>query len=81
MISRLAEPPAPTADERLSAYLLEMADLLSKRESLRAVYRHLQTSLEDHPNLCHFLKATERAVGSIDRRIDLITLYLRNGVL
>lgn len=71
----------PRADSRLTDYILEFADLTMKRDALRSTYTYLQTQHSTHPNLCHWLKCTERAAAALDRRLDMIERYLVYGVL
>lgn len=71
--------PSP-ADERLVGYLSELGELSLKREALRSVYRMLEKSFADHPNVCIWQNCLKRSADAIDRRIEMIMRYLNYGV-
>lgn len=71
----------PRADARLTDYILEMADLTVKRNALETVFNTLRDKYASHENVCTWLNCVDRAVASIDRRIEMIERYLVNGVL
>lgn len=67
-------------DKRIDVRLMELADLLQKREALKLLYRHLQRECAYHPNCKTWLCSIERSIPVLDRRIEFTMHWLQLGV-
>lgn len=77
--NRQANNPTPFLfDKRL----VELADLLSKLETLRLLYKFIRREYTEryHVNSCYWLKSIERASDILNRRVSSTLRSLEWGV-